>query len=198
MGYAVLQQVNNVDLVWQLNSLHRFQAASELIKRFENKLCIYSSGRKQLYSNYSLFFPEDQSKSMVVLPDPYAFQDVFSQIPSCAVQATGLHLISGETINRPGLYLIMKCKKTGKQSTPIEFTEGIRHLYKRFAHQDPFLPVLMQGDLTEFDEQTPCIHLHRLRLPQLFQLSPQEKQHLKNVITYKVISVYQNYIGTSD
>ena len=96
MGYAVHQEIDNTDLVWGLEHISQQQRAADFVKRFENKLCIYSPSVSQVYSNYSIFFPEDQNKSMVVLPDPYAFHDTFNHIPEEAIQATGLHIIPGE------------------------------------------------------------------------------------------------------
>jgi len=192
MGYAVSQQVNNADLIWQLTDISAQQTASEFIKQFENKLCVYSPSVKQLYSNYSIFFPDDHQHSMVVLPDPYAFQDTFNRIPSNAVQATGLHLVPGELINRQGLHLVMSNKPAAKLSVPLRFTDGIRQLFKRFSGQDPFLPVLVRGDLREFNSSVPCLHLHRLRRPLIDSFSPLEKQNIKNVITHKIMGMYQD------
>jgi len=194
MGYAVSQQVKNTDLIWKLDQINAVNLATDFIKRFENKLCVYSPSVSQLYSNYSIFFPEDARQSMVVLPDPYAFQDTFSRISSDAVQPTGLHLVPGETIQRQGLHLIMAVQKSYKASLPVPFPQGIRQLLKRFSGQDPFLPVLVRGDLREFDPKVPCLHLHRLRLPLIQNLSPLEKQNIKNVITHKVMALYQEIV----
>ncbi len=142
MGFALQQETNNADLVWGLDHITQHQDASDFVKRFENKLCVYSPSVNQLYSNYSIFFPEDQNKNMVVLPDPYSFHDTFNHIPEAAIQPTGLHIIPGETINREGLYIVITQTDKNVRSIPIPFKEGLRQILKRFQGNDPFLPVL--------------------------------------------------------
>jgi hypothetical protein len=128
---------------------------------------------------------------MVVLPDPYAFHDTFNHIPNEAVQATGLHIIPGETINRSGLYIVITQKGKNVRSIPIPFKEGLRQILKRFQGNDPFLPILKKGDLREFDSQMPCLHLHRLRLNTLNNLSSLERQGIKNIISEKIMGIYR-------
>lgn len=191
MGYAVKQEINNTDLVWGLNHITQQDNAADFVKRFENKLCVYSPSVSQLYSNYSIFFPEDQNKSMVVLPDPYAFHDTFNHIPEDAIQPTGLHIIPGETINREGLYIVITQKDENVRSIPIPFKEGLRQILKRFQGNDPFLPILKKGDLREFDSDMPCLHLHRLRLGALDNFSMLERLGVKNIISEKIMGIYR-------
>ncbi len=191
MGYAVHQEIDNTDLVWGLEHISQQQRAADFVKRFENKLCIYSPSVSQVYSNYSIFFPEDQNKSMVVLPDPYAFHDTFNHIPEEAIQATGLHIIPGENINRKGLYIVITQKDKNVRSIPIPFKEGLRQILKRFQGNDPFLPILKKGDLREFDTDMPCLHLHRLRLGALENFSMLERLGVKNIISEKIMGIYR-------
>jgi hypothetical protein len=191
MGYAVNQALDNTDLIWDLEHISQHQQAAEFVKRFENKLCVFSPTVNQLYSNYNIFFPEDQGRNMVVLPDPYAFHDTFSHVPESAVQPTGLHIVPGETINRTGLYIVITQKDSNVRSIPIPFKEGLRQILKRFQGNDPFLPVLKKGDLREFDSDMPCLHLHRLRLNVLKDMSPLERQGIKNIISEKIMGIYR-------
>jgi hypothetical protein len=191
MGQAVHQEINNSDLIWGLDHISQQQRATDFVKRFENKLCVFSPTVNQLYSNYSIFFPEDQDRNMVVLPDPYAFHDTFNHIPADAVQATGLHIVPGETINRSGLYIVITQQDNNVRSIPIPFKEGLRQILKRFQGNDPFLPVLKKGDLREFDSDMPCLHLHRLRLSALADFSVLERQGIKNIISEKIMGIYR-------
>ncbi len=63
-------------------------------------------------------------------------------VPEEAVQATGLHIVPGETINRDGLYIVITQKDQDVRSIPIPFKEGLRQILKRFQGNDPFLPIL--------------------------------------------------------
>lgn len=193
MGFAqdANQTQSNSDLIWGLDHITQRQNAFDFVKRFENKLCVYSPTVNQLYSNYNIFFPEDMQKSMVVLPDPYAFHDTFNHIPEESVQATGLHIVPGETINRSGLYIVISQNQKNVRSIPIPFKEGLRQILKRFQGNDPFLPILVKGDLREFDSNMPCLHLHRLRMSALSDMSTLERQGIKNVISEKIMGIYR-------
>lgn len=196
MGQVLLHSTQskspNSDLVWDLKGIAQHELAMDFVKRFENKLCVFSPNVRQLYSNYSIYFPQDQSKNMVVLPDPYAFHDTFNHVPEHAVQATGLHIVPGEMLNRSGLYLVIKQKSQKVRSIPVPFQQGLRQILKRYSGSDPFLPVLMKGDLREFDSAMPCLHLHRLRMSYLKELSNLERQGIKNVISEKIMGIYRD------
>ena len=190
MGFAANQQ-QNADLVWDLNKISKHQQAMNFVKKFENKLCVFSNTVEQLYTNYSIFFPEDSGRQMVILPDPYAFHDTFHHLKDDAVQSTGLHIIPGNLIGKQGLYLVISHKDKNVRSVPIPFQEGMRQILRRSHSDDPFLPVLMKGDLREFNDQLPCLHLHRLRLNKLDSLSELERSGIKSVITDKLMKLYQ-------
>ena len=56
---------------------------------------------------------------------------------------------------------------------------------------DLFLPVLMKGDLREFDQQMPYIHLHRLQVQKLSRLSAFERSDIQQSITRKLLLLYR-------
>lgn len=49
----------------------------------------------------------------------------------------------------------------------------------------------MKGDLREFNDKLPCLHLHRLRLKELTGLSSLERESIRTVITDKLMDLYQ-------
>lgn len=181
----------NADLVWDLHKIRQHKRAVNFIKKFENRLCVFSSSVRQLYTNYTVFFPETSDRQLVILPDPYAFHDTFSHLSAVAVQSTGLHVIPGNLIGKSGLYLIISHKDKKVRSVPIPFQEGIRQILRRSNSEDPFLPVLMKGDLRQFNDQLPCLHLHRMRLGALDRLSALDRESIRSVITEKLMSLYQ-------
>lgn len=191
MNTSASHNQQNADLVWDLNALNQHQRAMNFVKQFENRLCVFSGSVKQLYTNYSIFFPEEASRQMVILPDPYAFHDTFSHMDASAVQSTGLHVIPGNLIGKEGLYLVISHKNKNVRSVPIPFQEGMRQILRRSNDEDPFLPVLMKGDLREFNDKLPCLHLNRLRLKELSGLSGLEREGIRAVITDKLMSLYQ-------
>lgn len=186
-----VKQQRNADLVWDLEKIHQHKRAVNFVKQFESRFCVFSSTVRQLYTNYSVFFPEEANRQLVILPDPYAFHDTFSHLNPEAVQSTGLHVIPGNLIGKNGLYLIISHRDKNVRSVPIPFQEGIRQILRRSNTEDPFLPVLMKGDLREFNDQLPCLHLHRLRLKQLHSLSSLDREGIRSVITDKLMTLYK-------
>lgn len=188
---AVTTQQKNTDLIWDLEQLSHLKRAAKFIRKFENRFCVFSSNVRQLYTNYSIFFPEELHRQMVILPDPYAFHDTFNHLDPDAVKPTGVHIIPGDLIGKNGLYLLISHKDKNVRSVPIPFQEGIRQILRRCNTNDPFLPVLMKGDLRELNEKLPCVHLHRLNLNELTNLSELERDGIRNVITNKLMQLYQ-------
>jgi hypothetical protein len=60
---------------------------------------------------------------------------------------------------------------------------------------DVFLPVMMKGDLREFDQQMPYIHLHRLQVTRLSRLSSFERDDIQQTITRKLLMLYRQADG---
>lgn len=181
------QQENN-DLVWDMDEFQHRSLATEFVKRFENKLCVYSSTVEQLYSNYNIFFPEDEGRKMVILPDPYAYHDTFQGVPEDAIQMTGLTIVPGELIGKKGLHLTIPLKSgTGKKKyRVVPLQAGLRAINKRRPADKPFLPILMKGDLREIENKIPALHLHSIRLDRLSSRSALERKDIQQVIAQKL------------
>ena len=56
---------------------------------------------------------------------------------------------------------------------------------------DLFLPILIKGDLREFDQQMPYLHLHRLQIARLDRLSAFERDDIQSTITRKLLMLYR-------
>lgn len=183
----------NRDLVWDLANFKRRQMAAQFIKRFENKLCIYSASVEQLYTNYSIYFPEEESRKMVILPNPYAYHDTFQNIPEHAVTRTGMNIIPGEVLGKTGLYLTVPVRNGaeagGNQAKVIALQSALKAINARRPPHDPFLPVLIKGDLREFKQQAPMLHLHCIRLHLLGERSELERGSVRRVVEHKLPSI---------
>ncbi|MEK9711259.1 MAG: hypothetical protein VW258_01720, partial [Thalassolituus sp.] len=57
-------QQQNSDLVWDLEKINQHKRAMSFVKQFENRFCVFSSSVRQLYTNYSIFFPEEAHRQM--------------------------------------------------------------------------------------------------------------------------------------
>ena len=108
----------NQDLIWDLDSMARRELAERFIKLFENRLCVYSESVGQLYTNYSLHFPTDLGRKMVVLPNPYAFHDTLHGIDSQAIRKTGLCVLPGKVLGKPGSCSAPRSRTMGLRPRP--------------------------------------------------------------------------------
>jgi len=182
----------NDDLNWDLGSISNRQEAIAFLLRFENKLCVYSSYVSKLYTTYSIVVPSSDAGSVTVLPDPHAFHDTFSNIPQEAVEATGIYLYPGEAIGESGLYIKIPAKGFGS-SKELPFAEGFGLLLQESKQAgDCFLPVLQNGDLREYENSMPSLHLHRIRLDLLEgTASDLTLSGIKNIIADNLIALYQ-------
>lgn len=175
--------MDNKDLVWDLNSFNKKQRAQNFVMGFENKLCVYSSNVEQLYTNYNIFFPKEENRKLVILPNPYAHHDTFQGITEEAVKATGLFIVPAQPKDTGGrLQLVIPLKSENTRSRRVPLSVGLRMINQKRAADKPFLPVVMKGDLRELDTNTPCLHLHMLQLSSLPRLSTMELGDIQKVI----------------
>lgn len=183
-------QQKNSDLIWSLDGFSRQEMAKRFVTRFESRLCVYSPTVRQIYTNYTLEFPGGQSNRMVVLPNPYAFHDTFNSIDHEAIRDTGMFIVPGALIKKSGLFLVVKYKNQSIKAAPIPIRQALKRMVRNGTEKDPFLPILIKGDLREFNSNTPCLHLHRIKLPDLCQCSDFEKTAIKKAIFKKMSDLY--------
>jgi len=183
---------SNKDLEWSLDSIQQREIASEFVTKFESRLCVYSPSVEQFYTNYTINIPSGESGKMVILPNPYAFHDTFNGIKESAIKDTGLHIIPGETIQKKGLYLLVTYKNSTKKATPLPLKPALQKMLNSKKSSDPFLPLLAKGDLREFDQKVPCLHLHRLKVSELTELSVFEQNSIKTAIMDKLSELYED------
>lgn len=181
----------NKDLVWDMEAFSQRALAAEFVQRFENKLCVYSSSVEQLYSNYSIFFPEDENRKMVILPNPYAHHDTFQNIPEEAIRTTGLTILPGELIGKKGLYLSIPFKGGSKKKIRIvPLQAGLRAISSSRPAERPFLPVVMKGDLREIENRVPSLHLHSIELDRLGGRSALERSGIHHAIVERLPEIH--------
>ena len=180
----------NPDLAWDISAGIDRDVARDFIMQFETTLCVYSPTVEQLYSTYNIYFPEEYDRKMVILPDPAAFHDTFNGVVPEAVAVTGLYIIPGELIDKPGLYLANVNKDRTLGNRRIPFETGLRTIMKNRAPADPFLPVLAKGDLRAFEQSWPVLHLHRIKLDSLSERSALDRTNIQNVVLEKLESLF--------
>lgn len=180
---------DNKDLVWDLNSFSQRQRAVAFVMGFENKLCIFSSAVGQLYTNYNLFFPTEESRSLVILPNPYAPHDTYNGIPLSAITATGLNIVQGQKNGKDTLLLSIPFKRGKAKYRLVPLKVGLHLIKQRLPPGKLFLPVLMKGDLRELNSTTPCLHLHCIHVNRLENHSVLVRNGIKSVIEGRLASL---------
>lgn len=187
-----LSRPTNPDLIWDLDHLARRELAERFIQIFENRLCVYSESVRQLYTNYNLHFPSDIGRKMVILPNPYAFHDTLHDIDAMAVRRTGLHILPGKLLGKSGLLLTRRDQEGQSSWKTMPFKPALAQIISNQKKlDDVFLPILMKGDLREFGQQMPSLHLHRLQVSKLTHLSRFEREDIQNTITRKLLLLYR-------
>jgi len=187
-----LTKPQNQDLIWDLDSIARRGLAERFIKLFENRLCVYSESTRQLYTNYDLHFPSDLGRKMVVLPNPYAFHDTLHGIDAQAIRKTGLCILPGVVLNKPGLLLTTMIKEGGPKPKTMPFKPALAQIISNQKKAgDIFLPIMIKGDWRDFNQQMPYIHLHRLQVSRLTRLSTFECDDIQQTITRKLLMLYR-------
>lgn len=180
------------DLGWDLDAITDRREAIAFLRRFENRLCIYSSYVEKLYSNYSFVVPEAEQGSITILPDEQAWHDTFNDIPADAVEPTGIHILPGETMGHTGLYLKVPSEHRLLASKELPFQAGLRLLIQRYqAKGESFLPVLIKSDLREYEARMPSLHLHRINPSKLAHCSQFSIDALKGAIADHLIGLFR-------
>lgn len=185
----MLEPTDNKDLVWDLDAFSQRQRAVDFVMGFENRLCVYSSSVRQLYTNYNIFFPKEEDRKLVILPDPYAPHDTFNGIDASVVVPTGMTVLLGTVKGKSGLMLRIPFRSGVVKHRDVPLQLGLSIIRQQRTPDRPFLPVLMKGDLRELNATTPCLHLHAILLHNLNELSQLDLKGIQSVIEQRLRSL---------
>lgn len=174
---------SNADLIWNLETFTQRRLAHEFVLKFENRLCVCSGSVQQLYANYNIFMPANESSRLIILPNPMAHYDVFNNLPDTAIRATGLTIVPDA---RGDLMLRIPTRSGAQPYRLIPLQTGFQLINQRRPPNSPLLPVLVKGDLRELNALTPCLHLHALSLRNVPQLSRFELAAIKQTVVEKL------------
>ncbi len=166
------RQIAVKDLTWSLKHHQAPDRAFDLMKSIENRLAVYSRTVNKIYTNYSVHRPASSATAgLVILPNFTAFHDMMHNIPSDAIEPTGLKIVPGAAIARDGLYLTGQLKGR-KHTSALPLKVGVKAMKIGAFCDGPFLPILQYGDLREMEKkQIPYLHLNRIRLDKLTSIS---------------------------
>ena len=177
---------DNKDLIWDLDAFNQRQRAVDFVLGFENKLCVYSSSVDQLYTNYNIFFPKEEARKLVILPNPYMPHDTYNGISTNAVVPTGMEIIPGIFKDKACLFLRIPFRSGTVKYRTVPLQMGLTIVRQQRPANKPFLPVLMKGDLRELNASTPCLHLHAVLLDRLTDHSVLDRSGIKSVVEQRL------------
>lgn len=174
--------IQNEHLVWDLTKLSDHDRATRFAMRFQASLCVYSPPVQQLYTNYEIIVPDDDARKLIILPNPNAFHDTFNFINEDAVVKTSLFIAPDEAGK---LQLLVPLSNGGQRAMPLGV--GLNFIQTKLGPDVPFLPVLAKGDLREFKQNMPILHLHRIVLSKVTKHSELEVRAICKVIQNRLI-----------
>ena len=174
--------MQNENLVWDLTKLSDHDRATRFVMRFQESLCVFSPPVEQLYTNYEIIVPDDDARKLIILPNPHAFHDTFSHINQDAVIQTSL-FIAPDAEGKLQLLIPL----SNGQRRPMPLGVGLNFIQTKLGPSVPFLPVLTKGDLREFRQSMPILHLHRIVLDKVTRHSEMEVRAVRKVIQDKLI-----------
>lgn len=177
---------SNRDLVWDLDQFKQQKLAQEFVLQFENRICVYSGSVEQIYTNYNVFFPKEENRKIVILPNPFAHHDIFHSVPEHAVKPTGLMIVPDYYSADKKMMLRIPLRKGAEPYRLVPLNAGLRLINSRRPPDQPLLPMLVKGDLRELDQSTPSLHLHSINLAKVGNLSAMEIAGIKAVVLDKM------------
>ncbi len=190
MSEAVAQ-----DLCWSLKKHQAPDRAFALMQKMENCMTVYSRTVRKIYTNYRVYRPESDDSGLVILPDFTAYHDMIHNISADAIEPTGVSIVPGAALGKKGLYITGKLKGR-KASSALPLVTGLKAMKMGAFCDGAFLPILQYGDLREMTRsQLPYLHLHRVNLSKLTEISAFERtnvasniqsrmQHLTQILDY--------------
>jgi len=169
------------DVVWDIESFKFKRLAIEFALKIKQYFCVYSSVLTHVYGDYKVEVIRGARTRLVVVPETYSF-DRYINILEDSVTPTYVHVYPGWYFNLSCAYA-MTLPLQGKRSRPIPMSVGLKMLEEKTG---TFLPLLRNGDLREFDQRTPYLHLHMLNLQSVKSLSDFDMSQLRGLIKDKL------------
>ncbi len=177
-----LHQAVAKDLCWSLKRHQAPDRAFALMKRMEKCMAVYSRTVRKIYTNYDVHRPESDDSGLVILPDFTAYHDMIHNISAEAIEPTGVAIVPGAALGKKGMYVTGKLQGR-KSSSALHLATGIKAMRMGAFCDGPFLPILQYGDLREMSRtQIPYLHLHRVNLSKLTEISDFEKSNVASNI----------------
>ncbi|VUD47971.1 hypothetical protein TDB9533_01136 [Thalassocella blandensis] len=173
-------------IIWDIDSFHKKHLALDFVKNINELLCVFSSTLRHIYGEYSIETLSAIDTKIVVVPSTYSMER-YTDIGEDAILPTGIHVYPGWFFKKDVPYLMtfpVKSGDTQYRSRPLSPMHCFE-IIERTIIKDNFLPIIKNGDLREFNQQAPYLHLHRININKIDNLSQFDLQQLKLLILDK-------------
>lgn len=178
-------------VVWNISDFRNKAMALQFVTSLRQTLCVYSNTLHHIYGEYAIESVRQDGLSLVVVPQTYSLER-FTHIPENAISPTGIFVFPGWYFGHKAPYVMTLPVRDGKRmkrSRPI-LPENTFHMIEKRIPGKTFLPLLQRGDLREFNQRTPYVHLHRLLPEKLDTLSAFDRGQLSGLILDRRRNLY--------
>lgn len=158
----------------------------EFAREINKRLCVYSTGLRHVYGDYSIELVHYRETKLVVVPSTYS-ADRYIDVDEESIKSTGVYIYPGWYFNLEVPYVMtipIRTKDGVQRTRPLSPDHGFKLLERSFLKR-PFYPIIKNGDLREFDQKAPYLHLHRIEPTQLGSLSKFDLDQLCRSIVNK-------------
>jgi len=173
-------------VVWDISDFSNQKLALEFVNSLKSTLCVFSNTLSHIYGEYDIETVRNDGLSLVVVPHTYSLER-YTHIPEDAVKPTGIYVFPGwyHGHKAPFVMTMLIKGKNGLRRTKPILPESALQVIEKSKPGKPFLPLLMRGDLREFNQRTPYVHLHRLEHEFITTLSTFDRGQLAGLILDK-------------
>ncbi|WP_045861610.1 hypothetical protein [Teredinibacter purpureus] len=180
------KESQNKKIYWDISDFKKQNLAISFARDLNDRLCVYSSGLQHVYGQYSIEMVVHRKKKLVVVPNTYSTER-YVDIDEDSIRPTGVHIYPGWyfSIDKPYVMTMpIKTRQGVTRTRPLSPEHGFNILERTF-YKRPFYPILKNGDLREFDQETPYLHLHRIAPESMKALSSFDIDQLCGLIIEK-------------
>lgn len=137
------------DLIWSLEEMRAKEAGKRFLMNVAQFLPVYSPALQQIYGSYSTHFTKS---AVVILPSTEDFTNTYSHIPEFSIKNTSILIHPSDY----GIHANVRMKNATSLSMPL--SKAFKLI--RTQLRGPFLPVIQRGDLRDYNQLEPCLHLN--------------------------------------
>ncbi|WP_067520301.1 hypothetical protein [Endozoicomonas ascidiicola] len=158
-------------VIWSLSRFSQQKKAADFFDSLSSALCVYSPGAQSLYGRYSVYWGTSQREKLVVMPDFSEHLWTIQQLDLSAAKQTGIFLIPGECVGKEGFYISVRDSQKRRILLPAKsgFQQIARQFQTKFGQK--FCPIVTRGDLREFRQSHPYLHLHHVDISRIPSVS---------------------------